>query len=74
MSLFQRQDKEVLGTAAIGFALMALMFGMFGFIVALHADNKKTGAPAGAVQVRRRPTCSTRLQWRPDNGSPHSCT
>ncbi len=34
------------------FALIAMMFGFFAFIVAAQADSKKaTGVPAGAVQV-----------------------
>ena len=51
MPLFGRNDREAVGTAAVVFALIAMMFGFFAFIVAAHADNKKTGAPAGAVTV-----------------------
>ena len=51
MGLFKRQDREVLGTAAVGFAAIAMIFGLFAFVVAAHADSKQTGAPAGAVQV-----------------------
>ena len=51
MPLFRRNDREAVGTAAVVFALIAMMFGFFAFIVAAHADNKKTGAPAGAVTV-----------------------
>ena len=51
MSLFKRQDREVVGTAGVVFASIAMIFGFFAFVVAAHADNKKTGAPAGAVQV-----------------------
>ncbi|HMK92580.1 MAG TPA: multicopper oxidase domain-containing protein, partial [Thermoleophilia bacterium] len=51
MSLFTRKDREVVGTAGVVFALIAMMFGLFAFVVAAHADNKKVGAPAGAVQV-----------------------
>ena len=51
MSLFTRKDREVVGTAGVVFALIAMMFGFFAFIIAAHADNKKVGAPAGAVQV-----------------------
>lgn len=51
MGLFKRQDREAVGTAAVGLALIALIFGFFAFVVAAHADNKKVGAPAGGVQV-----------------------
>ena len=51
MSLLTRKDREVAGTAGVVFALIAMMFGFFAFVVAAHADNKKVGAPAGAVQV-----------------------
>ena len=51
MPLFRRNDREAVGTAAVVFALIAMMFGFFAFVVAAHADNKKTGAPAGAVTV-----------------------
>jgi plastocyanin len=51
MGLFKRQDREVLGTAGIVFASIAMIFGLFAFVVAAHADNKQSGAPAGAVQV-----------------------
>ena len=51
MPLFRRNDREAVGTAGVVFALIAMMFGFFAFVVAAHADNKKTGAPAGAVQV-----------------------
>jgi len=32
-------------------ALIALMFGFLAFVVSAHADSRKLGAPAGAVQV-----------------------
>jgi FtsP/CotA-like multicopper oxidase with cupredoxin domain len=51
MGLFRRQDREATGAAAASFALIAMMFGFFAVVVAAHADNKKTGVPAGAVQV-----------------------
>lgn len=51
MSLFKRQDREVLGTAGVVFASIAMIFGLFAFIVAAHADSKTIGSPAGAVQV-----------------------
>ncbi len=51
MSLLTRKDREVVGTAGVVFALIAMMFGLFAFVVAAHADNKKVGAPAGAVSV-----------------------
>jgi FtsP/CotA-like multicopper oxidase with cupredoxin domain len=49
--LFRKKDREVVGTAAVAFALLALLFGFMAFVVAAHADSKKTGVPAGAVQV-----------------------
>jgi FtsP/CotA-like multicopper oxidase with cupredoxin domain/plastocyanin len=49
--MFKRQDREVLGTAGVVFAAIAMVFGFFAFVVAAHADSKQTGAPAGAVQV-----------------------
>jgi plastocyanin len=51
MSLFTKKDREAVGTAGVMLALLALMFGFFAFAFAIHADNKKTGVPAGAVQV-----------------------
>lgn len=51
MGLFRQQDREATGAAAASFALIAMMFGFFAVVVAAHADNKKTGVPAGAVQV-----------------------
>jgi FtsP/CotA-like multicopper oxidase with cupredoxin domain len=49
--LFTRRDREAVGTAGVALGLVALMFGFFAFVVAAHADNRKVGAPAGAVQV-----------------------
>ena len=51
MPLFTRRDREALGTAGVALGLVALMFGLLAFVVAAHADNRKVGAPAGAVQV-----------------------
>jgi FtsP/CotA-like multicopper oxidase with cupredoxin domain len=51
MGIFKRADRDVVGTASIAFAAIAMVFGMFAFVVAAHADNKETGAPVGAVQV-----------------------
>ena len=51
MSLLTRKDRETTGVASVMLALLALMFGFFAFAFAAHADNKKTGVPAGAVQV-----------------------
>ena len=51
MSFFKREDRDVVSTAGVVFAVIAMMFGLFAFIVAAHADSKKTGVPAGAVQV-----------------------
>ena len=51
MPLFTRRDREAVGTAGVALGLVALMFGFFAFVVAAHADNRKIGAPAGAVQV-----------------------
>ena len=51
MSLFKREDREVLGSASAVFALVAALFAMFAFFTAVHADNRSLGAPAGAVQV-----------------------
>jgi manganese oxidase len=52
VSLFTRKDREVVGTAGVVFAVIAMMFGLFAFIVAAHADSKKSvGVPVGAVQV-----------------------
>jgi manganese oxidase len=49
--LFTRRDREAVGTAGVALGIVALMFGFFAFVVAAHADNRKIGAPAGAVQV-----------------------
>jgi FtsP/CotA-like multicopper oxidase with cupredoxin domain len=51
VSFFRRKDREAVGTAAVVFALIAMMFGLFAFIVAANADSKTSGVPAGAVQV-----------------------
>lgn len=51
MPLFNRRDREAVGTAGVALGLVALMFGFFAFVVAAHADNRKIGTPAGAVQV-----------------------
>ena len=51
MPLFTRRDREAVGTAGMALALVALMFGFLAVVVAAHADNRKIGAPAGAVQV-----------------------
>src|SRR5262245_8660935 len=45
------RDREIGTTIGMIFALLAMMFAFFAFIVAAHADSKKTGVPAGAVQV-----------------------
>ncbi len=42
MSLFTRKDREVVGTAGVVFASIAMMFGLFAFIVAAHADEAKS--------------------------------
>jgi len=49
--LFNRRDREAVGTAGVALGLVALMFGFFAFVVAAHADNRKIGTPAGSVQV-----------------------
>ncbi len=51
MRLFRRSDREAVGTAGVALGLVALMFGFLAFVVAAHADTRKVGAPAGAVQV-----------------------
>ena len=51
MPLFTRRDREAVSSAGVALGLVALMFGFFAFVVAAHADNRKVGAPAGAVQV-----------------------
>ena len=51
MPLFRRKDREVVGTASVMFALLAMMFAFFAFAFAAHADSKKTGVAAGEVQV-----------------------
>jgi FtsP/CotA-like multicopper oxidase with cupredoxin domain/plastocyanin len=50
--LFKREDREALGAANAVFALLAAVLAFAAFIVAAHADSKKTAAlPAGGVQV-----------------------
>ena len=51
MGVFKRQDREVVGTASVVLAVIAMMFGFFAFVVATHADNKAGAAPAAGVQV-----------------------
>ena len=45
------RDRGIGGTFAAIFAALAMMFGFFAFVMAAHADSKKTGVPAGAAQV-----------------------
>jgi manganese oxidase len=51
MSLFKRQDRDAVSAAAVSFAVIAMVFGFAAVVTAAHADNKKTGVPAGAVEV-----------------------
>jgi len=51
MGVLKRQDREVVGTAGVVFASIAMIFGLFAFVVAAHADNKAAGGPASGVQV-----------------------
>ena len=51
MGVFKREDRDVVKAAGVSFAAIAMIFGMFAFVVAAHADSKKTGAPAGSVPV-----------------------
>jgi manganese oxidase len=51
VSLFKRGDREALGAGSAAFALVAVMFSFSAVAIAAHADNRKTGIPAGAVQV-----------------------
>ena len=51
MSIVKRQDREALTAAAAVFAMLAAIFGVVAVFVAVHADTRKVGAPAGAVQV-----------------------
>jgi FtsP/CotA-like multicopper oxidase with cupredoxin domain/plastocyanin len=49
--LFTRRDRDAVSSAGIALGLAALLFGFLAFVVAAHADTRKIGAPAGAVQV-----------------------
>jgi plastocyanin len=51
VSLFKRGDRDALGAGSAAFALIAVMFSFSAVAIAAHADNKKSGVPAGAVQV-----------------------
>jgi FtsP/CotA-like multicopper oxidase with cupredoxin domain len=51
MGVFKREDRDVVRAAGVSFAVIAMIFGIFAFVVAAHADSKQTGAPAGSVQV-----------------------
>jgi manganese oxidase len=51
VSLFKREDREALGAGSAALAVIALVFAFSSVLVAAHADNRKTGVPAGAAQV-----------------------
>src|SRR3954451_4261076 len=46
-----RQDRQALTTGAVVFARTPAMLGVVAIFVAVHADTRKVGAPAGGVQV-----------------------
>jgi len=54
MSVFKREDRDVVRAGGVVFTLIALMFGFFAFVFAIHADARKVGAPVGGVQVALR--------------------
>jgi FtsP/CotA-like multicopper oxidase with cupredoxin domain/plastocyanin len=51
MSVFKREDKDVVRASSVAFTLIAMLFAFFAFVFAAHADGRTIGAPAGAVQV-----------------------
>jgi len=51
MAVFKRKDRDAVGAAGVVFAIIALMFGFFAFVMAAHADNKTSAASSGGVQV-----------------------
>ncbi len=51
MSVMKSEDKDVVRASGVAFTLIAMLFGFFAFVVAIHADGRTVGAPAGAVQV-----------------------
>jgi manganese oxidase len=51
VSLFKRGDRDALGAGSAAFALIAVLFSFSAVAIAAHADNRKSGVPAGAAQV-----------------------
>jgi len=51
MRVFKPQDRDVVSAGAVSFAVIALIFGFMSLSVAIHANNRQSGVPAGAVQV-----------------------
>jgi len=49
--LFGPRDREAVSSAGIALAIAALTLSFLAFVVSAHADTRKVGAPAGAVQV-----------------------
>jgi len=51
MPIFKPQDRDAVSAGAVSFAVVALIFGVMSLSVAIHANHRSSGAPAGAVQV-----------------------
>jgi FtsP/CotA-like multicopper oxidase with cupredoxin domain/plastocyanin len=49
--LFKREDREVIGSASLAFAFLAVVFASLAFVMAAHADTRKVGTSANTVPV-----------------------
>jgi hypothetical protein len=51
MSVFKSEDRDAVRAGMTSFTVIAMTFAFAALLVSVHADNRKSGVPAGAVQV-----------------------